>query len=992
MVKLQKLVLRNFKSFKKADIPVSRGFTAIVGSNGSGKTNILDGLLFVLGISSMKMLRVSRIDELVNSNSTENYAKVELVLKDKDKTYEVQRMIDKQGKCVYRLDGKRKTRNEIVSLLLELGIRPEGHNIVVQGDTTRVIEMNPIERRQIIDELAGLQEFDAKKEEALKELQKVDNRLRDAGIILQERENYLEQLRKDKEAAAQFETLQQLSKTIKATMLFGEIEAIEKEEKQCKEKLEAIESQRKRLEEEIAQSISEKSSLREKSEKFNQEILAQKEKAYATFGAKLEEAKTTKALLGERFENKKLHVERNETRAAELEGRGSGFESKVRESNARIKQIELQLVELKSRLKDAAEKKAELQKIAEEKEKKAKEIREEAEALSTELSKLNEALFEKKSSLAALQKELEQNKNEMRETMQFIETAEAKANEKEKKAALLLQIEKKYEGLEEKLRQAMKESEKALEALKEAEAEKKTLLEGIELLQKSIAKCPVCEATLEKEKKVSILGKKQEMLKAILKRELDSREKKSDLAKKILELQEALEKKRVLLVETADLPELKAKLKDSRQKLLAIKNFISENSVERIQKETNELKEKAELKKSSLAKSREKEKAFQESTAVSSLQEAISRLNKAEKEEYVLQQEKEHLQSMAKQLLGQKEEALAEAESLKAEAQNLGREIAAGEKELQKADIEVAKLESKLEESEKEAKRMMQEKEGIDKSSLLLEEKVREKQTKQKNLGQQENSLMIEKSKHEVRIADLREEAIEFQNIERVKEFDPKSLNEKLKENSKKIEQLGAINMKALESYNQLEAEVIDTRQKVQKLDEERLAVVDMIEKIDVKRTGVFMQCFEELNKNFSKMFTSLFGGEGVLELSSKENPLEAGLLIQAKHKGNAIRNIDSMSGGEKTMTALAFLFAIQLYEPAPFYVFDEADAALDKENSIKMAKIIKEISRQSQFIAITHNDPLVQEADQIIGVALSKDKSSVIGLKLREKEIETNS
>ena len=195
MVKLQKLVLRNFKSFKKADIPISKGFTAIVGSNGSGKTNILDALLFVMGTSSMKMLRASKMEELVNNSAVENYAKVDLHFKDKDRNYVVQRMIDKQGKGIYRLDGKRKTRNEILSLFQELDIRPDGHNIVVQGDTTRVIEMSPIERRQIIDELAGLQEFDAKKEEALKALQKVDNKLRDAGIVMQERENYLDQLR-----------------------------------------------------------------------------------------------------------------------------------------------------------------------------------------------------------------------------------------------------------------------------------------------------------------------------------------------------------------------------------------------------------------------------------------------------------------------------------------------------------------------------------------------------------------------------------------------------------------------------------------------------------------------------------------------------------------------------------------------------------------------------------------------------------------------------
>jgi chromosome segregation protein len=94
------------------------------------------------------------------------------------------------------------------------------------------------------------------------------------------------------------------------------------------------------------------------------------------------------------------------------------------------------------------------------------------------------------------------------------------------------------------------------------------------------------------------------------------------------------------------------------------------------------------------------------------------------------------------------------------------------------------------------------------------------------------------------------------------------------------------------------------------------------------------------------------------------------------------------MSGGEKALTALAFLFAIQMYESAPFYFFDEADAALDRENSEKLARMIGQISRESQFVAITHNDSLIREAHQIIGVALNEQKSSVIGLKLKENSV----
>ncbi|MBS3059052.1 MAG: hypothetical protein J4224_01360, partial [Candidatus Diapherotrites archaeon] len=80
------------------------------------------------------------------------------------------------------------------------------------------------------------------------------------------------------------------------------------------------------------------------------------------------------------------------------------------------------------------------------------------------------------------------------------------------------------------------------------------------------------------------------------------------------------------------------------------------------------------------------------------------------------------------------------------------------------------------------------------------------------------------------------------------------------------------------------------------------------------------------------------------------------------------------------------FLFAIQSFEAAPFYIFDEADAALDKENSLKLARMIKEVSKTSQFIAITHNDAIIKAADQIIGVALNQQKSSVIGLRLKER------
>jgi len=181
--------------------------------------------------------------------------------------------------------------------------------------------------------------------------------------------------------------------------------------------------------------------------------------------------------------------------------------------------------------------------------------------------------------------------------------------------------------------------------------------------------------------------------------------------------------------------------------------------------------------------------------------------------------------------------------------------------------------------------------------------------------------------------------------------------------------------------------EVEDVRGKAAVLEGERKAVLEMIDKIEVKKLSVFMECFNHVSAKFSELYYNFFEGEGKLELGDSLNPLEGGLLIQAKYKEDTLKSIDAMSGGEKSLTALAFLFAIQSFEPAPFYIFDEVDAALDKENSVKVGRMIKSISGKSQFISISHNDSVINQADQIIGVALNRHKSSVIGLKLPRGE-----
>ena len=235
MIKIEQLRLKNFKSFRQAKIPLAKGFTTIAGANGTGKSNLLDAILFGLGITSLKMVRASKLTDLVNSGAKENYAQVEVTLKDGGKEFELNRTIDKQGKSVFRLNGKRVTLNEVSTLLNELNVRPDGYNIVVQGDVTRIIEMNAAQRREIIDDLAGLKEFDDKKMEALRDLDKVDVKIKEVKIVLNEREARLEQLAAEKNAALRHKELSQELKKSQTTILKLEIERLNAEMKKVEQ-------------------------------------------------------------------------------------------------------------------------------------------------------------------------------------------------------------------------------------------------------------------------------------------------------------------------------------------------------------------------------------------------------------------------------------------------------------------------------------------------------------------------------------------------------------------------------------------------------------------------------------------------------------------------------------------------------------------------------------------------------------------------------------
>ena len=196
------------------------------------------------------------------------------------------------------------------------------------------------------------------------------------------------------------------------------------------------------------------------------------------------------------------------------------------------------------------------------------------------------------------------------------------------------------------------------------------------------------------------------------------------------------------------------------------------------------------------------------------------------------------------------------------------------------------------------------------------------------------------------------------------------------------MDALGMVNMRAPELYEQKRKDIDEIKSRVSSLDSEKQAVFSMMDEIEGKKRAIFLSTFSSVNENFMKLFGYVFKGEGTLLLEQPSSPFESGLLVRVRDEGHN-KYLDSMSVGYKALRARIFIFSIQMHKAAPFYILDEADAALDKENSKKLANLVKQLSSKTQFIVVTHNDAVLSNSDVALGVTKTEDGSKIVGVQL---------
>jgi chromosome segregation protein len=193
------------------------------------------------------------------------------------------------------------------------------------------------------------------------------------------------------------------------------------------------------------------------------------------------------------------------------------------------------------------------------------------------------------------------------------------------------------------------------------------------------------------------------------------------------------------------------------------------------------------------------------------------------------------------------------------------------------------------------------------------------------------------------------------------------------------LRKIGAVNMLAIEEYEKVERQVGERTERKDTLSRERATLIERIEKFEQMKYEAFTTAFRAIDANFREIFARLTSGSGHLILENEEDPFAGGMTFAVQPRDKKVHLLSSLSGGEKSLTTLAFIFSIQRYIPAPFYAFDEVDMSLDGSNVERIASMITELSPQSQFVIVSLRKPMIEAAERIMGVTLRPDKSTLV-------------
>ncbi|MBI4139349.1 chromosome segregation protein SMC [Candidatus Woesearchaeota archaeon] len=1164
MTHITSLILDGFKSFgKRTELLFGEKFNCILGPNGGGKSNILDALCFVLGKSGSKSLRAEKSANLIynggKSKKPANKAEVSIIFDNKEKNFpmpdseiKISRIVTQKGTSTYKINQQVRTRQEILELLSKSNINPDGYNIILQGDIIQLVEMSPIERRQIIEQIAGIGVYEERKQKALGELSRVDEKINEADIVLKERESYVKELKKDRDHALKYKELKDNIAKYKATYITHQKnkkenekkiideksskhkEVISKHDESLKKIREEIFERKKRITE-ISKNIEEQGDANHK--KLQKELEALKI-SMATNTNDLQSKKTNISKLKQEEENIKKELEKLKEKNEELEKQREEYNELLSHHESQIKELERKIVELKKKHNLDAEgtistEIEELDKTIEATDEQARQARERQQEIFREKDKIEFQLGTIDQQLAKVKELEEQNKEELKKLKQKKEEFKKAVielntllNKDADNAARLSRLRKEQQELTEDLsgleaqnrtaqehitsniavtkilenKESLGEVYGTLSQLGTTEDEYSTALEMAagkhlnSIVVKDDAMAVRCIKYLKEQK----LGVATFLPLSKLLVHSDPEAKKMSTAKGVKGIASALVqydpqyKKafeyvfgNTLIVDSIDTARrigigpikmatldgdmaekggvmsggfrtrkktgsfsnttLTKKLSEVREGLSNIESTISqlteqrkkdEESITRLREfkatlEGDIIKDErsmhldtTDLESSNEYKEQLKQQLKNAEQELRKVQESITNFNKTLLEKKTRRQElrdklstlrnpralaeintyeekrKEELekklstQAKLSQISAQIDEFLnPEVEKINRQRQKIQEENLTTESEWKELEKSVSQQQRDLAKKEKEQEKFQERFKELFNESHKLNDEINVRETKTYEFEEKSkreelslNTLSIEIARLNAELAAISAELEQYAGAEIDLTKSEESLKKEISAFERMIVSIGSVNLKALDVYDAAEKEYKTLHEKKEILSREKEDVLKLMNEIETTKKEIFMKAFTSVQEHFIRIFTQLThkGQQAHLELESPETIFDQGMNINVKLTGEKFLDLRSLSGGEKTLTALAFLFAIQEHEPATFYVLDEVDAALDKHNSKKLAELVRNYCNKAQYIVISHNDAVITEADNLYGVSVDEHGvSNVVSMKL---------
>ncbi len=934
---LKSLEVFGFKSFAdRTRIEFADGITALLGPNGCGKSNVVDAIKWVLGEQAAKTMRAEKMEDVI-FNGTEsrkplNVAEVTLTLANETgllpidvPEIQIKRRLYRSGESEYFINSAPVKLKDVRELFWDTGVGKAAYSVMEQGKIDQILSSKPEERRYLFEEAAGITRYKVRGAEAERKLEKTEENMRQVEGILGEVKRSYDTLKVQADKTLKYRALREDIFQFELDIQLLRLKQFNTERDHRAEELERLTKERDACKAEL-DAINR--SLEENMDVVNsmEEKLVQYQKEiYGLAVEKNAKEKEAKLLAEQRIEAK-AKIQQNE-------GRERAIQNKIDELIEDAEEQDGVVRDLKKRLEEI--------------EKNISAFEENIKLASAQIGENDAAARKAEAEIA----ELEAERAHLEKDLQTITDDIVAALDAGLKNAGYSAAERR----------------RTEEAVAEVLQRLKTMLAGRETMLRDLA--AMVDRAMQGGQAIqpSELRRLAESLAAALAEGAAQAEKAHELFEsyrkaspsfidEFLAPEGIITRKRAL---DEKINSLKEAVRQRRERIMALR---SENDglglkIEEYRKTLEDLRVNRVRMATQAQSAEEQARLIRRELAG---QEALL---KTVQDELFL--DRKRFDEIAERI----EDAEADIAEIERRGQRLTEELENLERDIAQRNGDVAGKQESIKKKMADLSKYQQSLEKVHLDLVQIETEIRN----------------IKDNFRETHSRDL----MEFEERMFTITTPTAEIREKLAAARAALKDLGSVNLMAPEEFQETKERYDFLSNQLADLQKARDDLARITAEIRAESSELFLTTYNRIKKNFHNMFRRLFGGgRAELRLSDPNHVLESGIEIYAQPPGKKLENITLLSGGEKSMTAVALLFATYMVKPSPFCFLDEIDAALDEQNVLRFVQLLREFGSTSQFVVITHNKKTVTGARTLLGVTMEESGvTKVISVRLENEE-----